>query len=122
MGFAVMHKDSVVVQALWREKGLTSAEIATRVRRYELRFGEPHQMVPGTAGEFQEIQYWFWESETERLCLVSTIDFEGELQFVAAVGRVDVMDALRMNPRAAREDRQKAIEMLKQNSPNQEQP
>lgn len=122
MGFAVMHKNSVVVNALWREKGISSTDINRIVRRYEMRFGEPHQMVPGTASEIQEIQYWFWESESERLCLVSTIDHQGELGFVAAVGRIDVMDALRMSPRLAREDVQRAIEMLKQHESMKEQP
>ena len=122
MGFAVMHKNSVVVSAMWREKGITSDDITRLVRRYENRFGEPHQMVPSTAREVQEIQYWFWQVGTERLCLVSTIDHQGELAFVAAVGRTDVMDALRMNPGDAREDVEKAIELLKDSEGNSEQP
>lgn len=119
MGFAVMHKGGVIASALWREKGLDSEDINRRVRQYELRFGPADQMVPSTVREVQQLQYWFWEGENERLCLVSTVDFEGELAFVAAVGRPDVLDALRMNPSAAREDIERAMEMLRTDEPEQ---
>lgn len=105
IGFGVIYYEGVVAQAMYRELGITQADVMTTVSDYTDVFGPPTDSIPGT-----KVSYWFWadQKNSQRLmiCAVGEIKDAKRWDLTTAVGEDILMDPLRMSPTAAKEDRQ----------------
>lgn len=61
------------------------------------------------------VRYWFWQDNRQRLMLVRHRDRRGNLHVTVALGVIELMNVLRMDPDSAQEDADRADELLSRN-------
>lgn len=102
-GFGAIYYENQLAAAVWRVENATAGELEDIVKQHISGFGEPSQKLPGTG-----IAYWFWyrESQSQSIMICAAPDRTQSQRFDITIGMGDknVMDALRMNYIAARED------------------
>jgi hypothetical protein len=113
-GFGMAAKDGRVALALRSQDLLEAGDLSTIVRNYESEIGRQADDLPQSSRG----QYWFWTSQraptgAQRLMIYSRTGKSGKRSVVIALGDSTVMDALRMNPQAARNDLDKAEAVLR---------
>ncbi len=103
--FGVIYYDTKVAMAMFHEMGITATDVNDTEADYEREYGAPQQKVSGN-----KMHYWFWDdpNTNERLMICAVQDRKDPQRFdlTTAVGNELVMDALRMSPSAANDDRQ----------------
>lgn len=106
--FGVVLKGGRVGLAIYTVTGSDEDFLNELVARYISRFGEPGEKV-GAAG----VRYWFWQDRDVRLMICSGYSEDGRLSVTSALGLKSLMDFLRMDIVSAREDREEAERLLK---------
>lgn len=104
-GFGVISLEGKVVLTLRTRENASNSLIEDTVRTYtrDNRSLPPERVTGKTA------EYWFFERESHRLMIASVKDLEGKRSLTIALGDVSVMDALRMSPAKALQDRDGAL-------------
>lgn len=69
------------------------------LNQYKKAFLTPHKKITGTTGT-----YWFWENNNQRLMICQTKDINQKLGITVALGNIQLMDRLRMDPFSAQKD------------------
>lgn len=103
--FGVIFFDTKVAMAMFHEEGIALTDVQDTVNQYIREFAQPTQTVPGT-----KVHYWFWADTTANeilmICAVENRKDARRFDLTVGVGNQVVMEALRMSPAAAIEDRQ----------------
>lgn len=100
-GFGVISLDGKVVLTLRTQEDASQTLIEETVRAYTRdNRSLPPERVTGQAAES-----WFFERESHRLMIAAVKDPNGKRSLTLALGDVSVMDALRMSPAKALQDR-----------------
>lgn len=99
--FGMLFFDNVLVFAMHTESGLAEADVDAALNSYIRTFGEPRTKLLGS-----RTRYYFWESNPHRLMLFSYSNVQKErYSLTVAIGDEAPMNALRMSPVDASEDR-----------------
>jgi hypothetical protein len=105
VGFGALYYESRLAEAMRSEQNITEQDVLSTEADYQESLGKPSEVFPGV-----HVMYWFWEdsAHNQRLMICAVQDKRDAKRFdlTTSVGDVVVMDALRMSPAAAREDRQ----------------
>lgn len=100
-GFGAVFYENRIVGAMFHENTLSQTEVDLTLQSYEATFGKAKYAFEGARS-----RYYFWESRPHRLMLFALRDKETiRYELTLAIGDTVVMDALRMSPVHAREDR-----------------
>jgi hypothetical protein len=105
-GFGAIYYDSHLAEATLHEDLLTLEQVNASEAAYEKdpNFGTPFDTERGLG-----VFYWFWDDadhqQTMMMCAVQDKTDPKKFDLTTAIGDNVVMEALRMNPASAKEDR-----------------